>query len=58
LKQVIHSGALSEQINALWFIRKFPNPDLLIEAMNLLHDSNPDLRETAYYILWQMQPLN
>lgn len=58
LKQVIHSGSLSEQINALWFIRKFPNPDLLTEAMNLLHDSNPDLRETAYYILWQMQPLN
>lgn len=58
LLQAIRSGKIEEQISALWMMRDHPDPQLIAEAVNFLQHANLDLRETAHYVLWQMQPID
>jgi HEAT repeat protein len=56
LRQVFQSGSIEEQISALWMIRYLPaDPQLLADAWGFLLHENIDLRETAHYVLWQLQ---
>ncbi len=57
LLQALRSGTVTEQISALWMMREFPDSQLIAEAAILLRHANTDIRETAHYILWQMQPI-
>lgn len=57
LLSALVSGTPEEQQAALWMMRKYPDPQLLVQAVKLLGHDKLDIRETAAYVLWQLLPV-